>query len=435
MQRKRILLLGGNYFPEPTGIGKYNSEMLDWLSLQGHECGVVTTYPYYPYWKVQAPYTAKARWYSKEKRMVLGGTPIQMYRCPHYVPAVPTGIRRVLSDLSFFLSSFFQVFILLFKKRYDYVICVAPPFQIGVLGLLYKWIRGAKFLYHVQDLQIDAANELGMIKSKLLLRVMFGIERFIIRKATVVSSISEGMIRKIEAKCNREILLFPNWVDVDIFFPISEKEELKQAFNFKLTDKIVLYSGAIGEKQGLQDLLLSANALRQFDDIKFVICGSGPYKNRLIELVDELKLRNVIFFPLQPKEKFNQFLNMADVHLVLQKSNANDLVMPSKLTTILSIGGLAVVTAEPDTTLHALVTAHRMGILTKPENESSLTSSICAALELSCEEIKENARCYAENHLNIDRVVGNFFEKIEGKQKQTGVLRTLLYKRYAGTAR
>lgn len=56
MKKERILLLGGNYVPEPTGIGKYNGEMMSWLSREGYECGVITSYPYYPFWKAQAPY-------------------------------------------------------------------------------------------------------------------------------------------------------------------------------------------------------------------------------------------------------------------------------------------------------------------------------------------------------------------------------------------
>src|SRR5277367_4166433 len=69
--KKRILLLSGNYFPEPTGIGKYNGEMMDWLSAQNYDCGVVTSYPYYPHWKIQPPYTGKSFWYKSEYKRFL----------------------------------------------------------------------------------------------------------------------------------------------------------------------------------------------------------------------------------------------------------------------------------------------------------------------------------------------------------------------------
>jgi colanic acid biosynthesis glycosyl transferase WcaI len=417
MKEKRVLLLGGNYYPEPTGIGKYSGEMMDWLSAQGYQCGVVTTYPYYPYWQVQAPYTNKSSWFKKEERSVPEGAPITVYRCPHYVPAIPTGMKRMLSDLSFFLSAFFQVLLLLFRKKYDFVITVAPPFQLGLLGLLYKILKGAKLIYHIQDLQIDAAQDLGMIKSKPLLKLMFGLERFIVRKADFVSSISEGMIQKIQTKHTRPVLLFPNWVDTKTFHPIGQKHGLKKQFGLSVNDKVVLYSGAIGEKQGLQTLLQSAKELSCRNDVKFVICGSGPYKEKLIEVAQKMALTNVIFMPLQPKDMFNDFLNMADVHLVLQKANAKDLVMPSKLATILAVGGLALVTAEPETSLNDVIAANNMGLLIEPENQSVLSASILHAIDQPHTELKQNARCYAEDYLTIDQVVSRYISQITNSEK------------------
>jgi len=404
MTKKRILLLGGNYYPEPTGIGKYNAEMMNWLASQDYECGVVTTYPYYPFWKVQEPYVKKAAWYKTENQTSNANINITVYRCPHYIPAVPTGLKRVLSDISFFLSAFFQVLRLLFRKKYDYIMVVSPPFQIGLLGWMYQAIKGARFVYHIQDLQIDAAVELGMIKSKQIVRIMFGLERLILRKADFVSSISDGMIKKIKEKYERPVLLFPNWVNTSFFHPILNREDLKHSFGFLPTDKIILYSGAIGEKQGLQALLYSAMELRDASFVKFVICGSGPYKGRLVETAGKLALHNVHFMPLQPTEKFNQFLNMADVHLVMQKANDNELFMPSKLTTICAVGGLVIVTASENTSLHSLVSKHNLGLLIEPEDQPALTEAIKMAIYQDHSTIKDNALKFATINGNILRI-------------------------------
>lgn len=413
MKKQRILLIGGNYCPEPTGIGKYNGEMIGWLSAQGHECTVITSYPYYPYWQVQAPYAGKAFWYTQENRATAGGATIKIYRCPHYVPSTPTGARRILSDFSFLLSAFFQVLLLLFRKKYDYVLTVAPPFQVGLLGLLYKKLKGSTLIYHVQDLQIDAAHELGMIKSKGLVKTLFGLERIILKSADCVSSISEGMIRKIKAKQNRTVVLFPNWADTETFYPLAHKEGLKKEFGFSAGDKIVLYSGAIGEKQGLQTLLHCADRLKHEANVKILICGSGPYKQKLMNQAGEMGLHNVFFMPLQPQEKFNRFLNLADVHLVLQKANANDLVMPSKLTGILSVGGLVIVASEPHTSLHSVISRHALGLLVPPEDETALCNAIEAALkDEGHEALKQNAREYAMEYLTMTNVVAKYFSDV-----------------------
>lgn len=409
---KKILLILGNYFPEPTGIGKYNGEMVDWLSSHGYSCTVITTFPYYPQWQVQSEYISRSLWYKKEIRTISeSASPICIIRVPHYVPKHPSGIKRILSDFTFFFSSYIVLLIYLFKKKHNYVMTVAPPFQVGLLAIIYKKIKGASFLYHIQDLQIDAARDLNMIKSRIALKLLFLLEEFILKNANKVSTISIGMLKKVRDKCGKKITLCPNWVDVKKFFPVMEKENLKSMFGFKKTDFIVLYSGAIGEKQGLESILYAAKNLQHLQSIKFVICGSGPYKEKLELLKQQLGLNNLIFFPLQPLENFNNFLNLANVHLVLQKTNASDLVMPSKLTTILAVGGLAIVTAPPNTSLYNIISDNNLGLAIEPENQVALETTIKNCMTDTNKRISINARMYAEKYLTIGEILSEYFEQ------------------------
>lgn len=412
MKNKNILLLGGNFSPEPTGIGKYNGEMINWLAENGYACTVITTYPYYPHWKVQHDYRKDSFFYKTEKIQADGKNTITVLRCPHYVPQNPTGMRRILSDVTFFLTAFIRLLPLLFSRKYDLVMTVVPAFHIGLLGLFYKKIKGATFLYHIQDLQIEAAQQLGMIRSKQVLQLLYATEKIILNGADIVSTISEGMQKKVQRKTKKPVSLFPNWVDTTLFYPLGEKASLKKEFGFLPQDKIVLYSGAIGEKQGLENILHAAKDLQQQPDLKFVICGSGPYKQKLENLAQEIGVNNVYFLPLQPFEKLNRFLNMADVHLVLQKADAADLVMPSKLTTILAIGGLAIVTAKQGTSLHDVVTAHDMGLVIEPEDQKRLNASILQAVYENNENRKVAARTYAQKFIAIDGIFSHFLANV-----------------------
>ncbi|SHM79354.1 WcaI family glycosyltransferase [Chitinophaga sp. CF418] len=411
---KRLLLIGGNFSPEPTGIGKYNGEMIKWLAAQGYDCTVITSYPYYPEWKVQPPYDKNKNWYKKEvfEEGNGQGGKITVYRCPQYVPAKPSGKTRIMLDFSFAVSAFFKILQLLPRKKFDVVITVVPPFHLGLLAVLYKKFKGAKFLYHIQDMQIEAARDLNMIRSPKLIKALFGLERYIFKHADMVSSISDGMMRKIQEKAGKDIFFFPNWVDVTLFHPIENRASLKAEYGFDVNDRIVLYSGAIGEKQGLEAILNTAETLKDDKQLKFLICGSGPYKEKLKAEAESRELNNVIFFPLQPFEKFNHFLNMADVHLVIQKGNASDLVMPSKLTTILSVGGLALITANSGTSLHELVSKHNMGILVKAEDQQALTDGIVRAMQDNASEIARNGRVYAETHLSVGKIMSRFEEAV-----------------------
>ena len=412
--RKRILFIGGNFSPEPTGIGKYSGEMIEWLSQNGFECTIVTTYPYYPQWKVQVPYDKRSFWYKKEiiPSPDNSSESIKIIRCPHYVPKKPTGLNRMISDLTFFLTSSLVIFGMLFKKKNDFVFTVAPPFLLGLAGVFYKKIKRAKFLYHIQDLQIEAAQNLEIIKGKFFLNTLFAIERYIFRNADYISTISEGMIKKVRDKAKKNILFFPNWADIEKFYPISNKSKLKAEFGFNGGDKIVLYSGAIGEKQGLEAILHSAKYFANTPDLKFVVCGSGPYKQNLLHLKEQMNLQNVTFLPLQPFEKLNSLLNMADVHLVLQKNGASDLMMPSKLSTILAVGGVSIVTANPGSSLFNLIDTHNAGLLIEPENQDALNSAIKYAISNEHTEIEINARRYAEAHLSIHNILSTFIKNI-----------------------
>ncbi len=386
--------------------------MMQWLSKKGHDCTVVTTYPYYPYWKVQAPY--KNGLYQKELIAQEGcDNNLTVYRCPLYVPKKLTGIRRMIHDFSFLLTMFFAVLkLIIFDKGFDYIITVAPPFHLGFLALFYRLIRGGKVIYHIQDLQIEAAQESNMLKGEKLFKLLYSAERVMLRNSDIVSSISQGMIKRVQAKVDKPVTFFPNWTETTQFFPLDNKAALKQQWGYDKDHFICLYSGSIGEKQGLENIIYSAETFKNYPVIQFVICGTGPYKAKLQELVLAKKLTNVNFMPLQDKDSFNSFLNMADLHLVIQKAFIGDLVMPSKLQTILAVGGVSLVTAAKNTSLFDLVHNYNVGFTTPPDDYTKLAESIAQISLQDTTRKQQNARRYALKYLNIDNVMKRFVEDI-----------------------
>jgi colanic acid biosynthesis glycosyl transferase WcaI len=413
MKPKKILLLAHNFSPELVGMGKYNGEMIGWLTKYGYECTVITTFPYYPFWKVQAPY--KNLWYKKETfEDSVSQAKLTIYRCPSYIPKYPTGKQRTIQDFSFWVSKFFIIFkFIITNRKFDLIITIAPPFHLAYLGLMLRSVTGGKLLYHVQDLQIEAARDLKLFSNKKILAGLFKTELNILRKADYVSSISRGMIKKIQAKVNREIVFFPNWADTDYFSPIADRHLLKTKWGYKPDDIIYLYSGAIGVKQGLEGLIHTAEQLRNEEHIKFIICSSGPYLEKLLEAAINTGLTNLTFLPVQSKETFNEFLNMADLHLVIQKANAGDLVMPSKLTTILAVGGASIITAAKGTSLYHMVNEYDFGYIVEPGDNELLTKQILdIKLDENLERKRENARNYALKYLDVDKVMNGFINNV-----------------------
>lgn len=402
-----ILIFDINYAPELTGVGKYTGEMGSWLAQQGHSVRVITAMPYYPEWDVHETYKGKL-WFTE----VIDG--VTVHRCPFYVPRNVTAVTRILHEFSFIASSLVYWLSVFLSKRYDVVISISPPFHVGVLPVLYAKLRNVPLWGHIQDLQIDMAKELGMLKNKKFLDLMFTVEAFILKRCTVVSTISEGMVRKVEAKriLKSECVLFPNWVDDTYIKPLPAEQSLRGELNLRDEDKVVLYSGSLGEKQGLELIIESARHFADRKEIKFLIVGSGGGKARLQALVETYGLTNVSFHPLQPYEKLSALLATADLHLVLQKKSASDLVLPSKLTGILAAGGCALVSAMPGTTLHDVVNQHRMGILIEPESLEALIAGIDQALRSDLSVIKHNARQFARKNLDKEAILQAFERKL-----------------------
>lgn len=399
----RILLYSISYSPEVAGSGRFNGELTKWLAEHGHQVDVITAHPYYPEWKVRHEYSAKG-WFAEKI-----GT-LTVYRTPLYVPEQVTGKTRILHELSFALNSLVHWARLLFNS-YDVLIGVCPPLQAGLVPYLFSRLKRTPFVFHIQDLQVDTARNLGMIKNQRLLNFLDGIERYLLRNADRVSSISEGMKRNILSKGTppERYRMIENWVDIDMFQPLSKDQSLRAELGFLPTDQIALYAGNIGEKQGLEVLVEAADLLRDQLSIKIVIFGEGAARERLQEAASQRALQNLIFFSILPYEQMPRVLAMADIHLVVQKRAASDLVMPSKLVGILATGGASIVSADSGTSLSDVILDNQLGWVVEPDQGDKLANEILLALQSPMlSQYRLNARHYAEEHLSERAILPRF---------------------------
>ncbi|EJH2659221.1 colanic acid biosynthesis fucosyltransferase WcaI [Salmonella enterica] len=406
----KILVYGINYSPELTGIGKYTGEMVAWMAREGHEVRVITAPPYYPQWKVGERYSA---WrYRREEGEAT------VWRCPLYVPKQPSTLKRLLHLGSFALSSFFP---LMAQRRWkpDRIIGVVPTlFCTPGMRLLAK-LSGARTVLHIQDYEVDAMLGLGMAgkgKRGSVARLASAFERSALHNVDNVSTISRSMMNKAREKgvAAEKILFFPNWSEVARFQDVNDADvtALRQQLGLPEDKKIVLYSGNIGEKQGLEKVIDAAERLRD-RPLFFAIVGQGGGKARLENMARERGLPNIKFLPLQPYDALPALLKMGDCHLVVQKRGAADAVLPSKLTNILAVGGNAVITAEPHTELGQLCTRYPgIAVCVEPESTDALVDGISQVLAMP----KNNtaAREYAERTLNKENVLSQFIADIRG---------------------
>lgn len=409
----KILICGINYYPEPTGIGKYTGEMASWLAKQGHEVNVITALPHYPAWSIDANYKGKGF----HKELIDG---VQVYRTPLYVPASDkvTSKNRILLEITYALNSLkYWIPLLIKKKKFDIVVAVSPSMQSVLLAYLYKLFRKVPLVTHIQDLQVDAALRLNMLKPGLFIKALYKIENYLLRHSTKVSTITDAMRERIEKKevNKNNTWIFPNWADIQRVTPQPlEKNEFRHNLNIKDEDVLFVYSGNIGEKQGLDLIINAASDLKENQYIKFLIAGEGAAKSRLVKLSKDKQLNNVFFLPVQPLEKLSELLAAADVHLIIQKSEAADLVMPSKLTNILAAGRPVIATADQGTALSNVISNNDLGKVGPPENKETLISNLLALSgdKKKSIEMGVRARIYAEKYLAQESVLKDFEMKL-----------------------
>jgi colanic acid biosynthesis glycosyl transferase WcaI len=423
----RILIFGLNYAPELTGIGKYTGEMASWLAERGHAVHVVTAPPYYPAWRISEEY--RGRGYVTEGGGPAGdgvGEPL-VFRCPLYVPEKATGLKRVLHLFSFAATAAPIVMREVLMPRGggpgpDVIWTVEPTFFGAPVALAAASLAQAPAWLHVQDFEVDAAFDLGLLPANGKIHASaVCLEGILTRAFTRVSSISVRMVERLLRKDVKpqQTILFPNWVDIDLVLPSPVGAPNPFRSDLALEGKVVLlYSGNMGSKQGLELLPALAQALADDRSIHFLFCGDGAFRPVLESLVQGMG--NVTLLPLQPLESLNDLLNCADIHLLPQRADAADLVMPSKLTGMLSSGRPAVVTAQTGTQVAAVVSGLSLGTGSQSHEPcgvvvpaGDLNALVDAVRDLAADPARRAslgaaARRFAVEHMGKEKVLEQF---------------------------
>ena len=394
----KIILLSLNFAPELTGIGKYSGEMADGLVQRGHEVSVVCAPPYYPAWTVQDGHKSNA--YTVEHPQ----TGLTVYRCPIWIPQKLGGLRRLLHLTSFALSSLpVLLWLILWQPRVVFV--VAPALFCAPAGWLIARLSGARAWLHIQDFEVDAAFQLGLLKRPLARRCALFAERFLLRRFDTVSTISRRMMRQLAAKgmSMQDTELVRNWVDLSRVRPSDRSPVLRESLGIDESQLVCLFSGTINRKQGLDVVIETARRMREHSGVVFVICGNGELRPALEEAAAGLP--NIRFIDLQPADELNALLNMADIHLLPQLRDAADLVMPSKLGGMLASGRPVIAGATPGTETGSIVAG--CGILTRPECADGFEDAIrqLASDVDRCRRLGHEGRAYAERMLNYEVIL------------------------------
>lgn len=399
-----ITLVGINFYPEDSSTGLYTTQMAEHLALT-HNVEVITGFPYYPEWEIRETYKNQST-YLKEKK-----ENITIYRYKQYVPKEPSFKKRILHLLDFTVGSLWNVFKV---KKSDLVICVVPFTTSIVLGLLVAKLRGAKVWVHIQDFEFDAAVESGLageqrgVKAKIF-KGLFALEQKLLNKADIVSTISYGMIAKLKTKTDTPHYFFPNWVDETFIEPSkTQQHTLMQSNKFK-----ILYSGNIGAKQDWDFFIKVVDHFKHREDIEFIVVGAGAKKEWLVEQTKSMK--NITHTMPVEYATLPDLLCSANLHILFQKNDVIDTVMPSKLLGMMASATPSVVTGSLESEVAKVFNKSQGGYFFDSDNFNDVVQSI---EKLSTDKkmaftMGKDARTYIIEHFSATKVLSNFEEKVQ----------------------
>jgi colanic acid biosynthesis glycosyl transferase WcaI len=365
----RIHIIGINYWPEATGIAVFSTGRAEHLASRGHDVTMCAAVPYYPQWRVPEKYRGLA--FRRETR-----AGVTILRCPIYVPAAVTALRRVLHEASFIAAAFLRS---LLCRRPDVMLVVSPPLGLAVVAAVLSKLWRAPYIFHVADLQPDTALDLGMVSRGRVAGLLYAVERLAYRRAAVVSTLTEAMRARIIAKGvpAEKVVLLADWADPQLFTLARDAGAQNIRQELGLDDAfVVLHAGNMGVKQGLDVVLNAAERTRADPGIRYVLVGDGATRPHLETRARELGLPNITFVPLLPGPRFLQLLAGADVCLITQQRTVADVVFPSKVLTLLAAGKPVVASVTGGSAVASAISQAGAGVVIPPEDAEKLAGAI-----------------------------------------------------------
>jgi colanic acid biosynthesis glycosyl transferase WcaI len=364
--------------------------------------------PYYPEWKIRDDY--RGRMFSNEVR-----NGVNIMRSYLYVPRRVTSVRRIFHEASYTAMSLGNA---LRQRRPDLIVVISPPLPQAVSGILLSRRWKVPYVFHVEDLQPDAAAELGMLPRPAL-KVLRGLEKLAYKQASLVSTLTEPMAERIVAKGipSEKVAIFPHWADPALFeVPVAGGgRKFRESLRLGDGHFVVLHSGNMGVKQGLDVVIEAARLSRDDHRTVFLLVGDGAARASLEKQAAAANLDNVRFMPLQPREVFYDMLGAADVTLITQQRTVSDIVFPSKTVTLLAAARPIIGSLSSGSEVARVLEASRGGIVVPPEDPSALLGAI-GSLRNNARQLKlmgERGRAYARERWDRSHILPQMEHRLE----------------------
>jgi len=332
--KKKLLVYAHYFYPDVASTGQILTELCEGLE-EEFDITVICVVPSYD-GKVDAKYKSKRIHKESYKDMKL----IRV-RVPEFEK------KNKISRVKNIVAYFFNAIIATFRAgKQDVVFSISqPPILGGLLGVIGKTIKSAKYIYNIQDFNPEQTEVIGYSKSKFVLNFARALDKYSCKKADTIVVVGRDMQETLEnrfkGRNTPENVVINNWIDEKQIHPLSPVHPNILSFKeqYGLNDKFVfMCSGNIGLYYDLENIIKVIGEFKHEDDVVFAFVGDGTMKQTLVDYVEQNGLSNVKFIPYQDKEDLVYSLNAADVHIVTNAKGIKGISVPSKIYGVMASG-------------------------------------------------------------------------------------------------
>ena len=321
----RILIVTSNYWPEPTGIAIYSSDLVNTLRSAGYLVEVLTGLPHYPWWHVPNDYQelGEGQYFFDE---------VSIVRTRHFIPSKMNAWTRTRFETSL-LWNLNRISKQRVENNFDLVLAYVPTLAAGIVGNRIARKLGIPVGLIVQDLSGAGAKQSGIPGGVLISKIARFVESKTLQEANslvIVSPAMRDVVVHFGVPKSR-VTQIPNYSAREIFS--IDKNVARSKFGWPLDDFLVIHTGNMGAKQDLENVVRAADELRAYSKNKIYLVGHGNQESKLKVLCEGKK--NISVLPAVPDLDYSALLSAADVLLVNERESQIEMSLPSKLTSYL----------------------------------------------------------------------------------------------------
>lgn len=307
--------------------------------------------------------------------------------------------RRTLSRLfRYVLLEFEHLWFALRAKDVDlWPVTSTPPIN-GLVAVFIKKVKKIPYVFTVQDMFPESLVASGMTKEgSFLCKIGNWVSNTTYKHAAHIIVISDSMKDTLIKKGvpAEKITVIYNWIDTETTIPVAREDNtLFDELGLDRNKFYLTYAGNLGNSQNVEILVDCAKAVKDKEDIQFVIFGGGSEKVALEKAIADSGLTNIHLFPLQPLERVSQVYSLGDASFVTCKKGIGVGAFPSKAVSILATGTPIIASFDSDSDLSRLLTDNQAGLCADAEDVQGAIDTVLTLYNDRdlCHRYGENAR-------------------------------------------